>query len=67
VSEKKEPNLFTFAGMGVASALCVAVGLGGGYLLDDHFHTGPALTFAGLGLGVVAAVVATWVKVRSFL
>jgi F0F1-type ATP synthase assembly protein I len=67
VSEKKEPTLFTFVGMGVTTALCIAVGLGGGYLLDDHFHSGPALTFAGLALGLVAAVAATWLKIRSFL
>jgi F0F1-type ATP synthase assembly protein I len=53
--------------MGVATALCVAVGVGGGYWLDRTFHTGELLTFVGLALGVIAAVVVVYFDVRPFL
>jgi F0F1-type ATP synthase assembly protein I len=53
--------------MGVATALCIAVGVGGGYWLDRTLHTGVVLTFVGLALGVVAAVVVIYLNVKTFL
>ena len=65
--QKPSPSFSTLIGMGVATALCVAVGVGGGYWLDRTFHTGELLTFVGLALGVVAAVVVVYFDVKTFL
>ena len=67
VSKKPSPSFSTLIGMGVATALCIAVGVGGGYWLDRTFHTGELLTFVGLALGVVAAVVVVYSDVKTFL
>jgi hypothetical protein len=66
VSKKPSPDFSTLLGMGVATALCVAVGLGGGYWLDRTFHTGVLLTFVGLALGVAGAVAVVISDVKSF-
>ncbi len=67
VSRKPSPSFATLIGMGVTTALCVAAGVGGGYWLDATFHTGALLTFAGLALGLVAAFVAVYFEVKTFL
>lgn len=53
--------------MGVTTALCVGVGVGGGYWLDGTFKTGLTFTFVGLGLGIAAAVAAVYFQIRAFL
>ena len=55
------------AGIGGMLAGAVVVGLVVGLLLDDHFRTSPTWTLVGLGLGVLAGIVAFWVRVRSAL
>jgi putative Ca2+/H+ antiporter (TMEM165/GDT1 family) len=67
VSKKPSPSFSSLIGMGVATALCIAVGVGGGYWLDRTLHTGVVLTFVGLALGVVAAVVVIYLNVKTFL
>ena len=56
---KPSPGFMDLLSMGIASALAIAVGLVGGLLLDNWLHTSPLLTFVGLALGGVAAVVLT--------
>jgi len=67
VSAGPSPGFAAFIGMGVTSALCVAIGVGGGYWLDTVFHTGAALTFAGLALGLIAAAVAVYRQLKTLL
>lgn len=67
VGRKPSPSLGTLIGMGVTTALCIAVGVGGGYWLDRTFHTGVVLTFVGLALGLVAAGVVVYSDVKTFL
>jgi len=67
VSRKPSPSFSTLIGMGVTTALCVAVGVGGGYWLDRTFRTGELLTFVGLALGVAAAVAAVYLEIKTFL
>jgi len=67
VSSKPSPSFSTLIGMGVATALCVAAGVGGGYWLDRTFHTGELFTFVGLALGVIAAVATVYSDVKKFL
>jgi len=67
VSRKPSPSFSTLIGMGVTTALSVAVGVGGGYWLDRTFRTGELLTFVGLALGVAAAVAAVYLEIKTFL
>lgn len=67
VGKKPSPSFSTLIGMGIATALCIAVGVGGGYWLDKTFHTGVLLTFVGLALGLVAAGAVIYSDVRTFL
>lgn len=67
MSNKPTPSWYELVGMGITTALCLAAGVGGGYWLDGRLHTGVALTFAGLALGVLAAVAATYLQTRKFL
>lgn len=67
MSNKPTPGAAAFVGMGLSTALCLAAGLGGGYWLDGRFHTGPLLTFVGLAIGVLAAVVATYFQIKQYL
>lgn len=67
VSKKPSPSFSTLIGMGVATALCIAVGVGGGYWLDRTFHTGVLLTFVGLAVGVVGAAAVIYSDIRTFL
>jgi hypothetical protein len=67
VSKRPSPSFSTLIGMGIATALCIAVGVGGGYWLDKTFHTGVLLTFIGLALGLVAAGVVIYSDVKMFL
>ncbi|HXY43119.1 MAG TPA: AtpZ/AtpI family protein [Acidimicrobiales bacterium] len=67
MSNKPTPSLATLLGMGVTTALCVGVGVGGGYWLDVTFKTGSTFTFVGLVLGVAAAVAAVYFEIKAFL
>jgi hypothetical protein len=53
--------------LGGAAAACVAIGFGGGYWIGEATGAGTAVTFAGLVVGVFAAVVTAYVKIRSYL
>ncbi len=67
VSSKPSPSFTTLLGMGVTTALCIVIGVGGGYWLDRTFKTGELLTFVGLAIGVVAAVLAVYFEIKTFL
>ncbi len=66
-SPTAEPGALDFLTMGTAIVLCLVLGGGIGYLLDDVVHTAPVLTFVGLALGVAGAVAVTVSHVRRFL
>jgi F0F1-type ATP synthase assembly protein I len=57
-------DLITLGGLLVA---CVVVGLVVGELLDAWLDTSPAFVLSGIGLGIVAAGVGFWLRIRSFL
>jgi F0F1-type ATP synthase assembly protein I len=67
VSRKPTPGGMTLLSMGVTTALCVGIGVGGGYWLDQTFKTGLVLTLVGLVLGVIAAVTAVYLEIKPFL
>jgi F0F1-type ATP synthase assembly protein I len=53
------------AGIGVAMALSIVIGLAAGYYLDRWLGTGPWLTLSGLGFGIAAAFVSLFRAVRA--
>lgn len=54
-------------GLGGMLAGAVILGMVLGLLVDKAAGTEPAFTLVGLALGVIAGIVAFWVRVRSFL
>jgi F0F1-type ATP synthase assembly protein I len=54
-------------GLGGMLAGAVVLGLVLGLLIDKAAGTQPAFTLVGIGLGIVAGIVAFWVRVRSAL
>ena len=57
-------DLLSLGGMLVG---CVVLGMVVGLGLDAWLGTSPALVFAGTMLGIVAAAVAFWTRIRSYL
>ena len=54
-------------GLGGMLAGAVVVGLVVGLLVDHAAGTSPAFTLLGIGLGIAAAAVGFWVRVRNAL
>ncbi|MGD0220053.1 MAG: hypothetical protein ABSC73_06275 [Acidimicrobiales bacterium] len=67
MARRTGPNYVELAGMGVTAGACVAVGVGGGYWIGTTSGAGSAVTFAGLAVGVLAAVAATYFKIAKYL
>jgi len=57
--DKPRPGIMAFAGIGMMNALCLAVGLVGGWLLDRALGTLPLFLFVGLIAGIATGVLAT--------
>ena len=60
-------SLGTLAGLGLANAICLAVGLVGGHLLDDWLGTAPLLLLIGMALGLTLGVVGSVLEIRRYL
>jgi F0F1-type ATP synthase assembly protein I len=60
-------SLWTLVGIGTYTVVCLLAGMGLGWFVDARVHTFPAFTLAGLGCGIAAGVVGTWVRIRPFL
>ena len=54
-------------GIGGYNVACLLFGMGLGRLVDGWLGTVPALTLAGLAVGIFMGVVGTWFKIRRFL
>lgn len=67
MTRRTSPAYIEFVSMGATAAVCVAVGFGGGYWIGEATDAGIAVMFAGLFVGVLAAVAATYFKIRSYL
>ena len=67
--EGVKPTLdaWNLIGIGGYNMACLLVGIGLGRLVDGWLGTVPALTMAGLGVGVIMGVVGTWFQIRRFL
>ena len=53
------PGIMAFAGLGLLNALCLVLGLGGGWLIDQALGTLPLFLFLGLIAGIAMGVLAT--------
>jgi hypothetical protein len=49
------------------SAACIAAGVGGGYWIASSTGAGASVVFAGLSVGIVAAVAGAYVKIKRYL
>lgn len=58
---------WTLAGLGGLLVGCVVLGLLLGYLVDDVAGSSPVGVLAGLAVGVIAAVVGSWLRIASHL
>lgn len=59
------PNWALGLDLGVRLGLAVAIGLGGGLLLDNWLNTSPIFTLVGMVLGIGAAMVTIWKVARD--
>jgi F0F1-type ATP synthase assembly protein I len=64
---REAPGWSELLGLGVSIALCVAAGLGLGWLADSLANTAPIFLLIGLLLGVVAAVGYAVAEFRKYL
>ena len=60
-------DAWNLIGIGGYNLACLLLGMGLGRLVDGWLGSVPALTLAGLALGIVAGVVGTWFRIRQFL
>ncbi len=61
------PSLSDLLGLGATAAGCIALGVGGGYWLGSATGSGPVVTFSGLAVGLIAAVAASYVRIKRYL
>ena len=64
-SSKRPPNWAIGMDLGIRLGLSVAIGLGGGLLLDNWLRTSPIFTLIGMVLGIGAAMVTIWNVARD--
>jgi F0F1-type ATP synthase assembly protein I len=65
--QRDGPELTTLLGLGVATAGILLAGLGIGWLVDQVAGTLPALTLAGLALGIIGAGVYIYTQFTKFM
>lgn len=64
---KPTPSPFQLLGMGLATAVWIAAGMGVGYLVGDAVGASLACIFAGLALGIVAATLTVRSQVKRYM
>jgi F0F1-type ATP synthase assembly protein I len=64
-SPKRPPNWAIGMDLGIRLGVSVAIGLGGGLLLDNWLQTSPVFTLIGMVLGIGAAMVTIWNVARD--
>jgi hypothetical protein len=67
VSSKPTPGPFQYIGLGSSIALCLVAGMGGGYLLGERLGAVALLTFAGLVVGIAAAVATARSAIKRYM
>ena len=64
-SRSRPPNWGLGLDLGIRLGVSVALGLGGGLLLDNWLNTSPIFTLVGMVLGIGAAMVTIWSVARD--
>jgi len=64
---KPLPGVGAFLSMGLAAAVCVAIGLALGLWVDSLLHTAPVFLLVGLGLGLAVAALSVIKQIRTYL
>ena len=64
-SPTRPPNWAIGMDLGIRLGVSVAIGLGGGLLLDNWLQTSPVFTLIGMVLGIGAAMVTIWNVARD--
>jgi F0F1-type ATP synthase assembly protein I len=64
--DKERPGILAFAGLGMLNALCLGLGLAGGWFVDQALGTLPLFLFVGLILGIAVGVIATRSEIKRF-
>lgn len=54
-------------GLGGLNLACLVAGFLLGWLVDEASGASPAFTLAGLALGIVVGIIASWLRVKRFL
>ena len=60
-------SLSTLAGLGLANACSLAVGLGLGHYLDGRLDTGPVFVLIGITAGLALGLAGSFVQIRRYL
>ena len=66
-AERSSFSLVTLAGLGLANACSVALGLVLGNYLDGRFDTAPVLVQVGLALRLTLGAVGSFLEIRRYL
>ena len=53
--------------LGLVAAMTLVVGFALGWWADRLFDTSPIMVLVGIGLGVVASIAFSYVRIRSYL
>ncbi|MDA8288659.1 MAG: hypothetical protein M0014_09445 [Actinomycetota bacterium] len=61
------PTPFELLGIGATAAGCIAIGVVGGYWIGSASRVGVVAVFGGLAVGLVAALAATYFKIKQYL
>ena len=64
--QRPQPGLYALIGIGTLNLVSLLIGLGIGWFLDGRFHSFPAATLIGLGLGIAAGLAASWMQIRRY-
>ncbi len=67
MTRRPHPTPFELLGIGATAAACVALGVVGGYWIGSASRGGVVGVFVGLGVGILAAITATYFKIKSYL
>lgn len=60
-------SLSTLAGLGLANAFSLVIGLVVGHYLDGRFGTAPVFVLVGLVLGLTLGAVGSFLEIRRYL
>jgi len=63
---RPELTLYALVGIGALNLGSLLIGLGIGWFLDDRLGAFPACTLAGLVVGIVSGLVASWSRIRKY-